>query len=502
MESRRLLVIGGGIAGLSAAYTAACRLEGHGEVVLVERDRVLGGKAQSHRENGWMVEEGPNGFLDNDAGFRDLIRDLDLEAECVPAAKSAKKRFILYDGKLCEVGPNPIKMLSSGILGFGALLRVLREPRIQGVRRGEGSADTGSAHGRAAPDESVDGFVRRRFGPQIAERFAAPMVLGIFAGDSRQLSMPAAFPQVTEMEERHGSVLRGMKAAKKERRKQARHGAVQPAGGLHTFQSGMHMVARRLEERLASMPHVTLRPETTVTSVRRAGERYHVVMSASGSGSASPGTEPTSLDCDSIIFAVEAWAMADFIGTLAPEAVSALQGIEGPPVTVVGLGYDPQTSKYIPNGFGALISRGEGPRILGCLWESRIYPQRSPDGHVLVRAMLGGAVDPEAGRLDDDAALALVQREVAQLLGLEGAPIYSHVKRWSKAIPQYTLGHGERVAAVERAMTARPGLYLAGNSFHGVAFAKSATSGVDAGTNAADWLLSREASAREAALTK
>lgn len=475
MESRRLLIIGGGIAGLCAAYTAARQLGERDEVVLVERDAVLGGKARSHHENEWMVEEGPNGFLDNDAPFRALIRDLDLEGECIPAAQSAKKRFVLYGGRLCEVGPNPFKMLSSGLLGWGALFRALGEPRAKAAP--------------ATGDESVDAFVRRRFGPQIAERLAAPMVLGIFAGDSRRLSMSAAFPQITDLESRHGSVLRGFRAMKKERRRAAgstpANSAAPTSGGLHTFRAGMQTVSRRLETRLRALPNVRILLQTQVTALHKEDERYQAQLRSPSVASTVP------LACDAVIFAVEAWAAADLMETVAPEAVVPLRDIDGPPVTVVGLGFDAETSRQIPHGFGALVSRGQGRRILGCLWESRLFPDRSPGDQVLVRAMLGGAVDPEASLLDEDAAIGLVQAEVKQLLGLEAPAVYTHVKRWSRAIPQYTLGHGDRVATIERALDARPGLFLAGNSFYGVAFTKSAASGVEAGRQAAGWLAAR-----------
>jgi oxygen-dependent protoporphyrinogen oxidase len=194
------------------------------------------------------------------------------------------------------------------------------------------------------------------------------------------------------------------------------------------------------------------------------------------------------IPADAVVAAGEAFANAELIAAVAPDAAAALREIETPPVAVVALGYPPAAAAAFPTGFGVLIARDQGYRILGCIWDSQLFPGRSPDGHLLVRAMLGGAVDPEAVALDDDALLELVTGELARIFKIGAAPVFSHIARWPRAIPQYDLGHVARVRRIENEVRRVPGLFLAGNALHGVAFAKSAVTGILAGSDAAMWL--------------
>ena len=184
--------------------------------------------------------------------------------------------------------------------------------------------------------------------------------------------------------------------------------------------------------------------------------------------------------------------VAPWSSTLAPDLAAELAPIDYPPVAVVGLGFDASAARGIPRGFGVLVPRGEGYRALGVLWESSIFSGRSPDQCVLVRAMLGGAVDPEVGAADTETLVAWTRDDLRRLLGIESAPRFTHVHRWERAIPQYELGHGERVRRIEAAVARQPGLFLAGNALHGVAFGKAAAAGLAAGDAAAE-LVSRHA---------
>jgi len=191
---------------------------------------------------------------------------------------------------------------------------------------------------------------------------------------------------------------------------------------------------------------------------------------------------------DALVLAGEAWAMAPVLERQSPELSRRLKEIEYPPVCVVALGFAGDDAARVPPGFGVLVRRGEGIRMLGCLWDSHLFPGRAPASHVLVRAMLGGAVDPEVAALDDDALVRLVREELGKLMSLDAPPAYERVIRWPRAIPQYTLGHLDRKAGIEREAARLPGLFLAGNYLTGIAFGKAAAAGVDAAQHAVDWL--------------
>jgi oxygen-dependent protoporphyrinogen oxidase len=181
--------------------------------------------------------------------------------------------------------------------------------------------------------------------------------------------------------------------------------------------------------------------------------------------------------------------MAPLVRDHVPKLARELDTIYCPPVTVVALGYGPEALAKVPQGFGVLIPRGEGYRILGCLWDSHIFPGRSPEGSLLLRVMLGGTVDPEAALLSDDRLMPLVGHDLSRLFGIEEKPVYHRIVRWERAIPQYELGHLGRVDAIERELKNRSGLFMAGNALYGISFGKAAATGFARGQEAARWLI-------------
>jgi oxygen-dependent protoporphyrinogen oxidase len=197
------------------------------------------------------------------------------------------------------------------------------------------------------------------------------------------------------------------------------------------------------------------------------------------------------LRADSVIVAAEAWAAAELMREVAPRSADRLAEIEMPPVAVVALGYDGDALSRVPPGFGVLVPRDQQTRTLGCVWDSYLFPGRSPQGCLLVRAMLGGSVDPAVGDLDEDEAAAIARRDVATMLGLDREPVFEESIRWQRAIPQYDLRHTARAQAIHEDLQGVPGLFLAGNSLEGVSFARSGATGRRRGIAAADWLAGR-----------
>ena len=470
---KHLVIIGAGISGLCAAHEAArhrSEVAGGLDILVLEASPAVGGKARTVKRDGWLVETGPAAYLDNEPEFDELLARTGIAGEKVEANEAAARRYLLH-GRLREVKANPLAFARSGIVGPMGLLRMMAEPFIRraGLER--------------AAAESVWDFARRRLGVEAADKLIAPMVLGVFAGDARRLSVSACFPRLVALERDHGSLIRGMIAARKKRARDQRFSSG-PSGKLVSFRRGLQSVAVALAESDGFTVRCDAKVET-VEAVTAADEgadrgppRYRVLVG----GDAAP------IEASAVIAAGEAFANADAVADIAPEVAAALRQIATPPVVVVALGYRPQAASSFPTGFGVLIPRAQGYRILGSIWDSQLFAGRSPDGHVLVRAMLGGGVDPDVAALDDDALVELVRDELARIFGLTSVPVFSEVKNWRRAIPQYDLEHPSRVARIEAALEHTPGLFLAGNGLHGVAFSKSAVTGIRQGRRAALWL--------------
>lgn len=466
--ARRIVIVGAGISGLAAARAAADRageLAGGLEVVVLERDDHVGGKVRSVNDGeGWLVEEGPTGFLDNEPALDRLIASAGLEKQ--PADEASAHRFLVRGGRMREIHAHPAKFLGSGLMGPLGILRLAMEPWIKAKRDGE--------------DETIWDFGARRLGRQAADRLIAPMVLGVFAGDAKRLSLPSAFPKMRAMEEEHGSLVRAMFAKKREARSEGREagGPAGPAGWLTSFEGGL----QQLPLRLAEAPDLEVHLDAPVSAIERAPESGYRVRFGHDEW----------IHADALVLSGEPWAMGPLARGLDDELARLLERIECPPVNVVALGFGESALQKTPRGFGVLIPRGEGYRILGALWDSMIFPGRAPEGGLLVRAMLGGAVDVEAGAIEDHRLIDIVRRDLKTLMRIDETPIFRHVARWPRAIPQYLLGHRERVAALEDCQERLPGLFLAGNALDGIAFGKAALRGVQMGEKALDYLVARQ----------
>ena len=457
---KRLVVVGGGISGLAAAHEAASKaadVDGGLEVLVLEREAEIGGKARSLRDGNWLVESGPSSYLDSEPAFDRLVCAVGLGGQKLVADPAAARRYIVRRGRPREVAVQPLRFATARILGPWGLLRLLAEPLIP--------------RGHAQREESIWQFARRRFGLQVADRLVAPMLLGIYAGDARRLSFSACFPQLAAFEQRHGSLFRAMLAKRREHGQQ--HGP-RPSGRLTSFADGL----QTLPKALAADGRFTVRCNAAVRSLSRRGSGFRLQI----------GDDPSPVVADAVILAGEAWATAEVLEMLAPSACRNLRAITTPPVAVVALGYPPSAAQCIPRGFGVLIPRNEGYRMLGCLWESYLYPRRAPEGHVLVRAMIGGSQDPEVLGLDDDALFELVHRELTRLFGVVERPVFERLIRWGRAIPQYELGHAQRVEAILDDLRQHPGLFVAGNALAGISFPRSALSGIERGEQAIRFL--------------
>jgi len=428
------VIVGGGVAGLTAALELRAR--GH-EVIVLERERVAGGKVGTERSGDWLVERGPVAVQDNAPTTNELLKQLALDP--LAADDASKRRFLLLHGKLREVPESPPKLLVSRTLSFAEKWRLLREPKAPPP---DGS------------DETIHDFAARRLGESIAQRFVEPMVTGIFAGDYTRLSLRSVFPRLAELEREHGSLLRGLMAMEKRRKAEGRPRATPR---LHTLPGGLGALPAALCRALGDAVKVGVEVGAITRFPRTSGDGWTV------STSGGP------LECERLILAVPPDEAGRLVAPVDAAMAEAFDAIPQVGVAAVSLGYPRAAVKHALDGFGYLAPRIEQQRVLGTLFMTSIFPslEQAPAGHVVLRCMIGGAHDPEALKLDDAALVAVAAEGLRATVGATGAPAFSHVMRWPRAIPQYTVGHAGRVATVEE-RGARLGLHATGASLRGV----------------------------------
>src|SRR5437763_5818638 len=432
----RVVIVGAGITGLTVAH----RLHGIDVTVLEQAGRV-GGVVWTEHADGFTAEAGPNGFRDNVPAVLDLARDLGLGDRLVPASDAAaRNRYLFLGDKLCRLPSGPPGLLTTPILSLRGKLELLAEP-FRARRRSRG-------------DESVAAFARRRFGKEAADTFVDALVTGIYAGDPERLSVRSCFPRLVEMEEECGSVLRGfLRLARHKRREAKTRGETPQPVRMWSFRGGLRVLIEGLRDRLP-------RPPLTGVSVRQ--------VERTADGWLVRGDGADGWPADAVVLACPAHAQAELLADLDPELSSLIGGIASNRIAVVAVGFRTADVPVVPEGFGYLAPQNTRRDLLGVQWCSAIYPDRAPPGTVLWRALCGGWNRPDAVDWDDDRLLAAVRAELRLAQGVTAAPVFHRVVRWRPAIPQYFVGHGERVAAIEARAARFPGLFLAGNAYHGV----------------------------------
>ena len=442
----RIAIVGGGLSGLALGVALRDRVRAGRcppvEVTVLEVATRPGGKIHSLAADGFRCESGPNGFLNKEPLTTALCQRLGLEL--MPAEDAFSKRYIFRKGQLREVSMRPLQFMMSPLLPLGAKFRLAAEPWI------------------AAPepfpeDETVADFGRRRIGPDAFRLLIDPMQSGIYAGDPERMSVVSCFPRVVEVEREYGSLVRGMVKLAKKRRAEGQTGTpgAGPTGHLTSMAGGISELTDALARELGSR----LNTGYAVEAITRSPKGSYLLHSS--------GRPP--LEADHVVLACPAYVAAKQLAEFTPRVAALLGEIDYSPMCVVTLGFEREQVRHPLDGFGFLAPRGEGLRLLGSLFSSSIFRHRAPDGHVLVRVMLGGARDLEILRLSSEELVALVLRELGSVLGFEGAPVMSRVFRHEWAIPQYNLGHGKRLRQLERLLASEHrGLFLAGNAYRGI----------------------------------
>jgi oxygen-dependent protoporphyrinogen oxidase len=460
---KRVAIIGGGIAGLSAAYyLERARQNGAGlEWTLFEKSNRLGGVIQTDHRDGFVLEAGPDSFLTAKPEAAQLCRDLGIGDELIGSNDAQRKTYILLKGRLVAIPaglefmvPSRIwPMVPTSLFSFSTKVRMLRETKLR---------STGLS---AQPDESVAAFVRRHFGQEVVDRVAEPLLAGVYGGDAEQLSVSAVLPRFVEMERGHGSLVRATLAA----RKQRNQSGASPQPLFTSLRAGMQQIVEAL---LTALPSSCVFTGQDI-SLARDDNAWQV---ATGQGSHQ---------FDELLSAVPAPAASALLTPLQPQLGAMLGAIPYTSSATVLLAFD---HVELPPGFGFLVPRSEGRKMLACTFLHRKFPHRAPQGSALMRCFFSSSRVRRMSGYSDAALLDLAQRELQEMIGLTATPRFARVCRSEYALPQYEVGHLERVAKMEELLAGLPGTQIIGNSFYGVGIPdciKSARRAVEKITSAA-----------------
>ena len=458
-----VVIVGGGITGLAAAHRATELARERGldlDLKVIEARPRLGGTIVSERAGGFLVEAGPDSFLSEKPWALALCRRLGIESQLVRTDDRFRKVFVWFRGRLHPLPEGfqllaPTRLLpfaTSSLFSWPGKLRMAMDLVV-----GRGGGD----------DESLGAFVRRRLGREALERVAQPLVAGIYTADPDDLSLAATMPRFLEVERRHRSIILGLRHTLRTAPQPGTSGA--RFSLFVTLADGMEAMVRALAGRL---PDSSVVLNQRVASLERTGAQWRVAT-----------TEGARFDADRVILAGESHGAARLLRYVHPTLATLLAEIEYAGAATLSLGYRRADVPHPLDGFGFVVPRTEGKAMLAATFSSVKYPGRAPDGHVLMRCFLGGALN--AGMLgEDDATLVgRTRTELRQALGVIAEPVLTRLTRWPASMPQYRVGHLARVDTIERRVAALPGLRLAGGAYRGVGIAdcvRSAESAADA----------------------
>ncbi len=456
----RTAIIGGGIAGLAAAYELEKARAAGAEVEyrLFEARGRLGGSLASEIVDGTVLEEGPDSFLTEKPAAAELCRELGLGAELLASNDAARKTYILVRNRLIPL-PDGLMFLVPTKLAPTALTRLfsLRTKMRMGLELLHPPRPSGQA------DETVAALVARHYGAEVVDRLADPLLSGIYGGDAGQLSARMVLPKLVEMESAYGSLTRGVLAAHRAMR--ARAGAAQANGGAASgarqapkpiftaIRGGMQQMVDAIVARLNPE---WLRAGTAVEALEKTAEGWRVT--------AGGATERF----DALIVASPAWAAGALLRPVDAELGAELSAIPYSSSITVNLVYDEARLKPLPEGFGFLVPASEGRSMLACTFVQRKFLGRTAAGKAVFRAFLGGMKNEGLLDASDVELVGTVRRELKEILGIEAEPEITRVARWRRAMAQYAVGHQERVARIRERVAGLPGLRLAGNAYDGI----------------------------------
>ena len=463
-DIRDVVIVGGGISGLTAGWY----LHHAGmDVCLLDAQTEVGGVTQTQRRDGFLLEKGPFNVIVRDPAFMTLLEGLSSEVKIISASPAAKKRFVYKRGRLLAVPNNPIALATTPLLSMSAKLRLVRGMIIG--RRSDGS------------EETIEQVAVRRFGREVTDTMISAVVAGIFAGDIKKLSAPACFPSVAKVDREARSLLAyglkaGVRAKRSEKKKQRDgDGPARPWRGLVSVDGGLGALTAALGAPLGPNRVTGCRAD----AIRGADFGYEIVCETLDDG-------PRTFRTRHLVLASSVHEASRLLEPIMPEAADILAPIVSAPMVVVNLGFKREDVEHPLDGFGFLVPQSEPDfPLLGVLWADSIFPHHAPPGRCLLRVFVGGSRTPDAATLSDDELVSRAMSGMGDLLQVRGDPVLVDTCRWPAAIPQYHVGHLERIARLHAEIERLGNLDLVGNYLEGV----SLNDCVRCATNVADKII-------------
>jgi oxygen-dependent protoporphyrinogen oxidase len=442
-------VVGGGVSGLATAHELARR--GY-RVVVLERQVRAGGNAVSEPIGGFLMEHGPSTVNATSSPATELSRSLGLDPVRCELGAGVRHRYLTRAGRIHRIAAHPFGFLLSDYLSRGARLRMLAEALVPPRRGGD--------------EETVAEFWSRRFGDEFAERVIDPLIGGLFAGSAGGLSMASVFPVLVEMEQRYGSITRGLF-------RRWMSGGTMPARRLYAWRGGVGMLPQALARGLGA----AVRTGTAVRRVHPTASGFRIEAGRAGA-----------FEARAVVVATQPHVAAGLLEGLDCAAMEAAAGVAAPPLAVVFLGYRRGQVEHPLDGLGYLTPSGERRALGGVLFCSTMFPGRAPEDHVALAAYIGGARAPDAALAPASELVAAAQTEFRDLLGVRGEPVVARTRQWPRGLPQYRLGHGARVAALLGLEQRRPGVFVTGNYLAGPSIGACVTQAVDTAARVHEFL--------------
>jgi oxygen-dependent protoporphyrinogen oxidase len=438
---KKIAVVGGGISGLCVAYY----LKKAGlEAEVFEQNNYVGGSLVTEKENGFLADLGPNSILETSLKLRQLIDELGLEKEKIYANSVSNNRFIVKKGKLQALPLSPPAFLKSQLFSWKAKFRLLREPFLPPVK---------------VEDISLGDYVRYRLGEEFLDYAINPFVAGVYAGDPEKLSAPAAFPKLFALEQKYGSFIKGAIKGSRERKK--RQEIAKDRAKIFSFVNGMQILPQTLARYLGR----SICYSAKIEALSPANKGFLLVINNQGA--------VQKRQFHQVILAVPTYVQAELLKPLIKEKAEMLAQVEYPPVAVVFMGFNQADVRHDLNGFGFLVPAVEKRGTLGTIFSSTLFPQRAPRGKVALTTFVGGTRNPQNALQDDGELEKIVFEDLKALLGVQAKPVYTKIRRWPKAIPQYTLGYKKVQALFDHLEQEFPGLYFTGNFRRGISIGDS-----------------------------
>jgi oxygen-dependent protoporphyrinogen oxidase len=468
---KHVVIIGGGVAGLGAAFKIRRAANEGADVTftLVEKDPRLGGKLQTEKVGDFIVDGGSDAFIAQKPAVMRVAKLAGFDQDRMPSDESRKKTLILKKGRLIEMPDGVMQFAPTKFVPF-ATTRLFSWPGK--LRAGmdlfipKKKVPAGQLN-----DETLESLVKRRMGQEILDRLAEPLVGGVHASDPALMSLAATFPNLLEMEQKHGNLILGFLAQRKAAEAMKKKYPADPKNPrtfFNTFKEGM----QELPEGMADAAgRERIRVGVSATRLEKLGDGWRVHLSTG-----------EALDADAVIIATEGWAAADLTATVSPELSALIATIPHSSSATVSMGFDTDDLGFSLDAFGVLCPGVEDRSLMAATYSSTKWTNRAPKGKALLRGFVGGPHNQAIMDKSDEELIAIVRSEFRSILGLKVEPIFARVYRWINGMPQYTMGHLGRVDQIEAAVAAIPTLGVGGGSYRGVGIANCIESGEAAAT--------------------